>query len=40
MLLQKINQACARMRQGNPTVADYRLILNYPRMAAMFMKKH
>jgi len=28
------------MRQGNPTVADYRLILNYPRMAAMFMKNH
>jgi hypothetical protein len=40
MLLQKISQACARMRQGNPTTEDYKLIFQYPGMAAMFMRKH
>jgi hypothetical protein len=40
MLLQQISKACARIKQGTPSAEDYKLIFQYPGMAAMFMRKY
>ena len=36
--MQQMSQAVQRIRSGHPTADDYRLILEYPSMAAMFMR--
>ena len=35
----KIRQATRNIRQGIPTVEDYRLVLQYPGMASLYMRK-
>jgi hypothetical protein len=39
MIFKQISLACARIRQGTPTVEDYRLVLQYPGMASLYMRK-
>jgi hypothetical protein len=37
-MIQQISQACRRIKQGQPTADDYRLIMKYPAMAQMFLR--
>jgi hypothetical protein len=37
-MFQKMRQATQRMKDGEPTLDDYRLIMQWPAMASMFMR--
>jgi hypothetical protein len=37
-LFHNIRSATKRIRQGQPTADDYRLIMKYPAMAHMFLR--
>jgi hypothetical protein len=38
-LFHRIRQAAKNLRQGQPTVDDYRLVMQYPAITALFYKK-
>ena len=37
-MMQAMNSACLRIRDGEPTADDYRLVMQYPAIAGMFMR--
>ena len=37
-LFHNIRQAAKRIKQGTPSFNDYKLVMEYPAMAAMFMR--